>query len=241
MEKNRGLITIEACFIVPFFLFFMLSIAGIYMVFLADAHIHQSLAEAAGETAQYAYLKEGYSKALLYQKFRSYLGTDAFVEKIVKNGKNGILITVQSDTENEKIFIAKARYIVSVTIPVFGRKEFFRENQIKQKTFVGYSKEEGYGEEDAYVYITPEQSVYHTKRSCTHLSLSIHSESERNKGKYEPCHFCSKQGKETKNIYVSKTNNIYHCNRSCSGLKRTIMRVRKSEVGGLSVCTRCGK
>ncbi|MDO5154362.1 MAG: pilus assembly protein [Eubacteriales bacterium] len=253
--KNRGMITIEACFVVPLFLFFMLSVAGIYMVLLADAHIHQSLAEAAGEVAQYAYLEDCYRKqskssvqnlvnmAMLNQKFRNYLGEDLFVEKVVKSGKNGIVVTAKQDQKNAKIFVAKARYLICVQVPFLGKKVFYRENEMKQKNFVGYSKEEssGYGDENTYVYVTPEQSVYHTKRSCTHLELTIHSESAHNKSHYVPCHFCARKRGSGNEIYVSKTNNIYHCNRACSGLKRTIMRVKKTEIGGLNVCSRCGK
>jgi hypothetical protein len=248
--NNRGSITVEACLVVPMFLFFMLAVSGISMMLLADAHIHQSLAEAAGYTAQYAYLEKqimSESNALtqsivnttiLKKQFKSYLGEDFYVEKMVQNGVTGILLTVIPDENNSKIFVAKADYVISMDIPLLGKWRIYRGNQVKQKAFVGYSKEEAAGE-DVYVYVTPEQSVYHSKRSCTHLSLSISSISSWQKESYTPCSFCGKE-KDSGKIYVTKTTNTYHCNKGCSGLKRTVKRVKKSELGGLQPCSRCG-
>lgn len=248
-RKHRGYITVEASLVVPLFLFFMLSVGGIYMLLMAEAHIHQSLSEAAEYTAQYCYLEkqvlkdEMYSAdvlvntALLVKQFRTYLGDDFYVMRMIMNGKNGIMLTVSRDRDNPKIFIAKASYMAEVSAPIIGHIPIPLSNQIKQKEFIGYSKEE---KSDTYVYVTPNQSVYHTKRSCTHLVLSVQEKSSREKEHYEPCHFCGKSGNSSV-IYVAKTSNVYHWNRNCSGLKRTVKRVKLSEVGGLSKCQRCGK
>jgi hypothetical protein len=248
--KNKGSITVEACLVVPLFLFFMLAVSGISMLLLADAHIHQSLAEAAGYTAQYAYLEKKLTSesetltksilntVILKQQFNSYIGDDFYVKRMVQNGISGVFLTITPDADNPKIFIAKADYIVNMEIPLLGKWRIYRCNQIKQKAFVGYSKEEAAGE-DVYVYVTPEQSVYHTKRSCTHLSLSISSISSWQKENYTACSFCGKEADSGK-IYVTKTTNTYHCNKGCSGLKRTVKRVKNSEVGGLQPCSRCG-
>ena len=62
--KNRGYITIEASFIIPLFLFFMLAMSGIYMILLAEAHIHQSLAAATDYIAKQYYLKRNMVRML---------------------------------------------------------------------------------------------------------------------------------------------------------------------------------
>lgn len=251
--KNRGSITVEVSVVVPLFLFFMVAVSGIYMLILAEGHIKQSLAEAAVHVSKQAYLEEriiekaGVKKAeniinqtMIYKAFCDYLGDDSYVGKVVCNGKRGILITVKPDSKNPKIFVAKARYVCSVKVPVLGDHSLIITNQVKQKLFLGYSQEEDGDQDDPYVYVTPEQSVYHVRRNCTHLSLTVNSVSKGEKDKYVPCHFCAK-GKQTgSKIYVSRTNNIYHENEHCSGLKRTVRRVKKSETGGLNVCSRCG-
>lgn len=249
-EENKGYITVECSIVVPLFLFFMLSLSGIFMLLMAEAHIHQSLAEAAGYTAQYSYLENKLLEhsgenvenlvdlVVLTKQFNTYLGDDFYVEKVISNGKNGIFLTITKDKENKKIFIAKARYYVKIEIPILGDFRLLLSNEIKQKAFLGYSKEE---KSDVYVYVTPEQSVYHTSRSCTHLSLDIQKKSNKQKGNYAPCGFCGKAGKNEGSIYVARTGNVYHYREMCSGLKRTVTRVKLEDVVGLGPCSRCGK
>lgn len=249
-KKNKGYITVEACLVVPLFLFFMLSISGISMLLMAEAHVHQSLAEAAGYTAQYSYLERKLFEnngesiedivdlAVLTKQFRTYLGDDFYVKKMIINGKNGIVLTVTKDSENKKIFIAKARYLFQIKIPILGDFQIPVADEIKQKAFLGYSKEE---RSECYVYVTPEQSVYHTTRSCTHLSLSIQKKDSRQKGNYKPCSFCGTGSNDTGSIYITKTGNVYHYRADCSGLKRTVRRIKIEEAAGLGPCSRCGR
>lgn len=250
MEKrNKGYITVETSFVIPLFLFFMLAVAGIYMLLMAEAHIHQSLSEAAEYTAQYCYLEKQVLKdkmysadvlvdtAVLIKQFHSYLGEDAYVERMILNGKNGILLTVSKDKDNPKIFIAKARYRADFSIPFVGQFHIPLSNAIKQKEFIGYSKEE---KSDTYVYVTPNQEVYHVRRGCTHLVLSVQSKSSKDKGCLKPCHFCGISG-DSGTIYISKTSDVFHYNAGCSGLKRSVKRIKLSEAGGLSKCQRCGR
>ncbi len=249
---NRGSVTIEACFTVPLFLFFFLAIANILMVFFAEGHIYQSLAEAGECTSQYCYLEQsllkksepidmasaGTTGTLLY-RFNQYLGDDYYVEKVVAGGKKGIRISLKTDKENHKVFHAKAVYEIQFMIPIFGKYTMKRKVDIKQKGFVGYTK--GEEEIDEYVYITPNQAVYHNSRSCSHLVLSIRSLSQSRSSSYHPCHFCGKSTASCNKIYVAKSTNIYHNDKNCSGLKRTVTRVKKSTVGSLPPCKRCGK
>lgn len=249
-EENKGYITVECSLVVPLFLFFMLSLSGIFMLLIAEAHIHQSLAEAAGYTAQYSYLEKKLlenggesaefvvNQLILAKQFKTYLGDDAYVEKVILNGKNGILLTITKDKKNEKIFMAKARYYAKLEIPILGVYKLPLSSEIKQKAFLGYSKEE---KSDIYVYVTPEQSVYHTSRSCTHLSLDIQKKSSKQKGNYKPCGFCGKALNERQSIYVARTGNVYHYRKACSGLKRTVTRIKIEEVAGLGPCLRCGR
>lgn len=249
-ERNKGYITVEVCLVVPLFLFFMLSISGIFMLLMAEAHIHQSLAEAAGYTAQYAYLEKKLLKnegeyienignqAILVKQFHTYLGNDFYVEKMVLNGAEGIILTISKDKKNKKIFIAKARYLAGINLPILGDLKISLSNEIRQKAFWGYSREE---KGDCYVYVTPEQSVYHTRRSCTHLSLSVQKKKNGQKGNYAPCGLCGKPSNDKGSIYVSRTGNVYHYRAECSGLKRIVKRIKIEEAAGLGPCSRCGR
>lgn len=249
-NRNKGSITVEACLVIPLFLFFMLAVGELVMLLFAEAHIHQSLAEAADYTAQYCYLEKKLSKeqfrqaeivvntAVLTKQFQSYLGEDFYVEKTIRNGKSGILLYIKKDIENDKIFVATADYLARIQIPLLGEYYLQVKDCIKQKAFIGYSKEE---KGDIYVYVTPNQEVYHSRRSCSHLSVSTTTLGTENKGNYTACSFCGAQNNDSGSIYVSRTTNVYHYRADCSGLKRTVSRVKRSEVGGLGPCQRCGR
>ena len=102
-RKNKGSITVEASLVVPLFLFFLLTMVKFYGMILAEAGIHQALAEAAGYTAQYSYLEQAIKKTqdfqagntgILLSQFRDYIGDNPFVEANVVGGKNGIILSI---------------------------------------------------------------------------------------------------------------------------------------------------
>lgn len=248
MKKNKGYTIVEASVIAPLFLFFMLAMGRLIMLLFAEAHIHQSLAEAANDTAQYCYLEEKLSPggqagvlinlAILTKQFQTYLGDDPYVEHTIKNGKTGILLSIKKDPNNEKVFIVQADFFAGYQIPVLGKYYIRLKDVIKKKAFVGYEKGEN---RNKYVYITPNESVYHSRRSCSHLSVSVSKVSSAQKGSYTPCGFCGDEQASSGTIYVAKTSNIYHCRADCSGLKRTVRRVQLEEVKGLGPCQRCSR
>lgn len=112
------------------------------------------------------------------------------------------------------------------------------------RAWIGFTELET---EETYVYITPEGSVYHLFRDCTHLKLSIESMTyqravlEKNEygEKYRKCKRC----KEPFGIlvYITKEGDCYHSERNCSGLKRTIRQIAISEVLGRTCCIRCAE
>lgn len=256
---NHGSAVVESCVVVPLFLFFALAIFYMFRMLMAEAHIHQSLCEAAVYGAQYCYLEERLMEhsafqaagsdqgmgenilntGIIYKQFREYLGADNRVEQVVAGGRNGILITAVSDQDNPKVFVAKANYMIRLSVPIFGTFLLPRTNEVRQKAYVGYSREEGIEADDLYVYITPNEEVYHVSRSCSHLTRNIREQSGH--GGYAPCSFCCKRENDTGKVYVTENGEAYHDNIHCLGLKRTVIRVKKSSVKGLSVCSRCGR
>lgn len=249
-SKNyEGSVTVEACLSLPLFLFFFMAIASMIMIFFAECHIHQSLVEAGEEISKQCYWQQQYSQetegtiylnhGFLKKQFLSSLGEDFYVSHVVAGGKNGILLTISVDQNNSKIFFVDAGYNIQFDVPIIGNFYVHRVVTVKQKGFVGYTQ----GEEviDAYVYVTPNQAVYHYSRNCTHLSLSVSVLDGSNRNLYKPCRLCRYANNESGNIYVARTSDLYHENRNCSGLKRSVIRVKKGSVTGLPPCERCGK
>jgi hypothetical protein len=177
------------------------------------------------------------NSVILNQQFVKCLGEDETVEKVVSGGKKGIVLFVESAEDSKHCFVAKAKYRIQISVPIFGNFTISLCNQVKQKAFIGYQPME---EIDSYVYITPNQQVYHLTRGCTHLSLDVTTRNSKEFSSYQACQYCGKSKYDKGKMYITRTSKIYHFNRECSGLKRTIYRIKKSEVGGLLACQRCG-
>ncbi len=238
--KNRGYITIEASLVIPLFLFFMLTMSGIYMILLAEAHIHQSLAAATDYTAKQYYLKRNMLlSSTVKSQFHTYLRDDYYVDYYVDGGSNGVSISVERDRNNKNIILVTAKYKAKLVLPLLGTYSLNLSNQIKQKTFVGFTEEDSLKQE-SYVYITPNREAYHMRRDCTHLLLDVSAVSSHQKGNYQACHYCKAEGTQGV-IYIAKNGTVYHNDRGCVGLKRTVRRVNRKSVEGLGACTRCAR
>ncbi len=261
MKKNKGYITVEASLTVPIFLFFMLAMSGIYMVLMAEAHIHQSLAAAVDGVAQLCYLEykltenekiNGSSQSesavsvnnlidsvVVKQQFNIYAGEDFYIERCITRGKDGIFIYIEEDKNNPKIMLVTARYQAKLILPLLGTYSMNLSNQIKQKAFVGFTEEE-YMNQDYYVFVTPNREAYHMRRDCTHLMLDVNAVNSNRKNNYAPCFYCG-DGRSNSRVYIAKNGEVYHSNRDCVGLKRTVRRVKISTVKGVNACLRCGR
>lgn len=128
-----------------------------------------------------------------------------------------------------------------------GRKRMVCKAEVR--AWVGYTGESFSDREtETMVYRTPEGTVYHRRRDCTYLQLTIHTisadclEEARNLsgGKYASCEYCSRNNTMPASVYITDYGTSYHCSRECQGLKRTVMAVPLSETEGLRGCLRCG-
>lgn len=110
---------------------------------------------------------------------------------------------------------------------------------------------EGAGSDDAsrsrLVYVTENQSVYHTHSGCSHLDLTVLQVSSdqlsymrnENGGKYHPCEKCVGKQEAGSVVYVSPQGDCYHNSETCSGLTRNVRMIPETEIDGLPECSRC--
>lgn len=241
---NRGAATVEASLVISLFIFAVLAFIQMGFVIVVNKHIYTAFSEAVTETAQSAYgwqtvLSEDNSLAVytgVYSKLKNKLKSDLPVAQYVNGGAGGIVL-LSADMTEDGFVEASLLYYVRLSIPLFhSLKAGFQEKQ-RQKAYVGYRELET---ADTYVYVTDYQSVYHTTRKCSHLSLKIHEVSpEQAVGenvKLSACSFCRGVGNR---YYIAEQGGCYHTSLACPGLTRTIYRVKKSSVKGLSPCSRC--
>ena len=147
---------------------------------------------------------------------------------------------------------AKERETADITIfksertPAFRSFPFDAEMTVKQiavcRAWIGFTELEN---QEVFVYITPNGSVYHLSSNCTHLRLSVKAVTmnqalkiKNNHGeKYRSCSLCIDLPGLL--VYVTEEGECYHTERSCSGLKRTIRLVPISQVEQRECCMRC--
>ena len=185
------------------------------------------------------------SETLVRAMFTDNFGFKNLNNSLIKNGEAGIFF-FRSDVLNEKGDIDLiVTYKVEPLFNMFGLGKMSFSNRVKMHSWTGYIREKH--EEDEFVYITDNASVYHTRRDCTHLCLTVNTVriSELDKCRnidrkiYKACKKCGNDENVSGYVYITHYGEAYHTSLSCSGLKRTIYKVRLSEVKGLGECERC--
>lgn len=149
----------------------------------------------------------------------------------------------------------KLDYVYAMKLPVggFGNKKVLVRQRSMVHIFNGYDDSYGdrIGRQQEYVYVTEHGSVYHKKRSCHALNVTVRQVSgatikrERNadRKKYEKCQSCAKGYKiaelKTKVLFVTDYGVTYHVRLNCSDLTRTVQVVKIEEAGGKRACKSC--
>lgn len=155
--------------------------------------------------------------------------------------KAGIILGSAQKTDAGDVTIHRSAKIKKLWIDPFQTKSNVTQRAVC-RAWIGFTELET---DETYVYVTPNGSVYHLSRDCTHLDLSIERVSfagacaSRNQygERYGACELCGRNPGAF--VYITSEGNRYHTERSCSGLKRTVRQIPLSEVGGRSCCIRC--
>jgi len=150
----------------------------------------------------------------------------------------------------------KINYMQPITLPVggFGYKKVFVRQKGLVHIFNGYDDTYGdkVGWQQAYVYVAKRGEVYHKKRSCQALNVSVRKVSgkrikkERNTdGKiYRACGFCmkgyDKHKDSSEELFVTDYGLNYHVRINCPELTRTVRVIKIEETGGKRACKLCG-
>ena len=210
--KKAGL-SVETALVLPLFFLGMVTMISFMDIYSLQTTHLQALCEKTKEAGMYAYVADG-------------------------NGPDEITLPdVYSYSP------------VGALIPL---PKVWMHNTVKVHAWTG-AEEGGKGSGDStepeeMVFVTESGSVYHTKAGCRYLNLSItqvsgSSLSQRrndNGEKYSPCETCSRHQNPSGTVYITGSGNRYHNDASCSGLKRTVRLVKKSQLGNMHVCSKCG-
>lgn len=262
----EGSMTVEAACILPFFLMILLSLLSFLEIIRLQNGITMGLREAGMPMTVYAYAYDSISEdakvdvtgllpniALSYgyaaYAVEQFLGEGYLDDTPLSYGAKSIHYYKSSIMEKNDVIDLVAYYKVKPEFNVAFLPSINLISRYYGRAWTGYAVD-GDSEdekEEINVYITPEGTVYHMSRFCTHLQLTIVScPVEELRGKrssdgstYRACLLCG-GGILTGKVYITEDGDCYHKSIKCSGLKRTIDVIPISQVGNRGRCSRCG-
>lgn len=261
-KRLRASMTVEAAFVLPFFLFAFLNIISILEIYRLQsgmsAAMHRTVKEMAVCAYEYKTLSNGdvgkaESLGLTYvwaaNRVKKILGSEYLENSPIKGGAAQIGWYQSSILEKDDCIDLIATYTVKPPAAVVGFGTLPMYNRVLARAWTGYDNAAealGNAAGEELVYITPDGAVYHRSRACPYLKLSIVPvdvavlENERNEGgaKYYPCEEC--KGIFRSIVYITDYGTRYHSSLTCSKLKRTILTVPISQVGERGACSKCG-
>lgn len=248
--RMKGSYMVELAVVLPFFTGFMVVLLFFFQVLMVQQEVGNALLTTGRELSVLAAGK-GSSKvnvatAKIYvcKNIKANSHTNVYVR-----GKEAGISLAQSDFSGDYITL-RADYRMRLPIGLFGKREIMVTQKLKCRKWTGSSNNQGTGEGDCIVYITPTGSVYHKKRECSAIKLTIASVNwqqvshlrNKNGGKYYACGKCMKNTNlRNMMVYVTEYGSQYHGRRDCSRIKRTVYAVRLSEVKGRAACGKCGR
>lgn len=244
--------TVEASFVLPFFLFAVLNIISIMDIYRLQGSMSASLHRTARNMAVI-----GYEYNDLFDSDNSKLESIGLSLGYAKTNAKKDLgeIYPQKDDwvmskilQGDEIIDLVVIYDVNPPIGIIGYDTQRMFNRIRTRAWTGYDNAANTdsASDEEIVYVAETGTVYHRSRVCTYLKLSIATisasavDDERNveKSKYYPCESCGNKSSAT--LYITNYGNRYHTSLTCSKLKRTISAVPISQVGDKGACSRCG-
>ncbi len=239
---------VEAAVVIPFFIGFMAVLLLFFQLLAVQQEVGNAMLSAGRELSVLECCTEKETpgeylaaKALLMKN----LNRDSVAERFVKGGKTGISIK-HSDFSGDYICL-QADYQIQVPFGLFGKLKLHFTQRLKCRKWIGEKNEEL---NEVIVYVTTNGSVYHRKRECSYIKLSVTgtkgSEIAKlrnfNGEKYYSCSKCMKnKNPDGMEVYITTYGNRFHSKKNCSEIKRTVFAVRLSEVIQKTPCSKCGK
>lgn len=254
--------TVEACFVLPFFLFALLNIISILELYRLQGNMSAAMHDTVKSMAVYGYeyrtlrgASEGSAESLgltyLYaaNKVKSRLGSEYLDNSPIEGGASAIGWLRSSVMEADDCIDLVADYRIRPPAAIVGFAECRMYSRLRTRAWTGYDNAGNgtdNGSDEEIVYITPDGEAYHRSRGCTYLKLSIVAvdksflERERNESReiYYSCEECGERCGNT--VYITSYGNRYHATLGCSKLRRTVMAVPISQVGDRRECSKCG-
>lgn len=212
--------TVEACLIVPFCFFALLSLLCPFQILL----------------------KKNCIQAEMFRAAQSY---GAYGEKVltVKTlAKEGVLLQWKEENGEKLCYV---EYKLPVPFAGIGIGQLNCYQQMVVADYQGISMVPEGGEE-GYVYLAENSRVCHLQSDCTYLKIKIRTvtfaeikELRNQSGEiYYPCESCI-QNQMINPLYITSYGTRYHSKKDCSKIQRNVRKVLRSQIGSMPVCSKC--
>lgn len=250
---NKGSLTVEASVILPLFACFFAFVLFYFRIMQVQLIVQEALEET-GRNLAVLSVKEleepaeepGYltlAKGMLSLKLKD----EELIAQYVNGGALGVSL-LTSEFEGDYISL-NANYVMRLPVRLFGIQDFLICQKTRFRKWIGWHETIGSGSAAELVYVTEYGEVYHMRRSCAYLDLSVQeiayvelgARRNYNGEAYEACELCGEGVNIIACVYITDYGNRYHSTLTCGGLKRTIYQKQLSEVGGMPACMKCSK
>lgn len=261
---GKGSMTLEAAFVLPFFLFAVINILYAVNIIGAQSRINAALHQTGNKMAfaGYAYeravgnaLPDSLANVVMSEIYArgqivEYVGRDYLNQSCIEGGAPGMSLSGSFVMGQGDVIDLRVSYRVKPFSSLMGFEGFSLSQRYYGKAWTGYDVTQHVSdtkEEDPMVYITKTGTVYHLDRNCTYLNPAVESlpkeavldERNQSGGKYYSCGTCGGDRGQGQ-VYVTSYGGSYHSRLNCPGLKRTIYTVPLSETDGRRRCSKCG-
>lgn len=251
-KKNRhrsASLTTEAALVFPFFFFIIALFWQLFLLALFELQVGNVITKTAMEYSYLGYAnrqqqRESTDISWIYQPLlwneipENKRVSDVFVSCEEEDGF--VAVKVSYD------FLCDAPWVPDFVLPVV---QCFRFYPYMGETDPDRFLSEGERKEkEDVVYRTEHGTVYHESKACSYLKVTVRPvtllavKTLRNSSGeiYTPCERCDHL-ELGENVYISAGGNRYHRSASCAALKRNVMELKRTEIGELKACHKCGK
>ncbi len=237
----HGSFTLEAALILPLFLFGSAVILSLFLMMQIQYSVANALDRAVADTALLCEESEKAVENLTKVEFYKELTVERCPLFLVQGNLAGFS---WAGTKIDHAYIdVLVTYRLKFPINFGSERTMKVSDGRRMHRWTGNQRDEKVETEESWVYVTPNQSVYHVRRNCSHLKLSVKSlhdfEWKSIKDLYRSCDHCAQGEKPGTTIYVTEKGECYHFRVDCSGLKRTIYMIKRSQAENIKPCSRC--
>ncbi len=260
---SEGSLTIEAALAIPIFLFAVMAVLSFGEILRLQMKFDSALQQCAKELAVYGYAGDAlcgstigeasfpaetlFSEVYVRNRVISELGKE-YLDASPTEGTNSLHFLGSRIMEDDRIEL-RCTYYVTPFFILSPKAGFLTGSTAVARAFTGYDNLAGAAaeEKEEYVYITAEGAVYHRKRDCHYLDLSIEKVFAKDipgirnadGSIYSACSICGETNSGSI-VFITDYGNRYHSDILCSGLRRTVEAIPISQVGTRSPCKKCG-